>query len=130
MIVIVAPALFVVSAREVAVTVTASPVGMADGAVKAVAKPAAVVTGLNDPQAAEAQLAVQITPALLGSLVTLAARVALLLIWSEAGADMANCTSSGGATIVRFKLLLCDGLPVNVAVMETVNPTGTADGAV
>ena len=67
---------FVVSATEVAVTVTCAGVGTADGAVYVVAAPLPVFIGLIVPQPGEHGVplcvSVQLTPLLLGSFVTAA----------------------------------------------------------
>jgi hypothetical protein len=65
-IVIVADALFVASADDVAVTVTVPPAGSDDGAVKVAAAPLAVCE-LTDPHADDPQDTVQLTPRLAGS---------------------------------------------------------------
>ena len=63
---------------EAAVMVTVVPEGTEMGAVKVVAVPLAVCVGLNEPQLAEAQVTVQLTPALEPSPVTTAAIMKLL----------------------------------------------------
>jgi hypothetical protein len=93
--------------------------------------PATVVTaGLNDPQAAEPQVTVQITPPLVGSFVTEAANPSVVLIAIELAPILENSTAIGLDSTVRLTLLLCEGLLVTVAVMVTVVPIGTTDGAV
>jgi hypothetical protein len=59
-----------VSVSDVAVRVTVPPVGITAGAVYVVVVCEAMVAGLNEPQAAAPQVAVQITPASSGSFVT------------------------------------------------------------
>jgi hypothetical protein len=63
---------------EVAMMVTLLPSGMSEGAVKVVEPPLAVCVGLNEPQAPVLpQVAVQSTPSLRESLVTVAATEAV-----------------------------------------------------
>jgi hypothetical protein len=88
------------------------------------------VAGLNDPQAADPQVAVQITPAFKGSFATFARRSAVVLISMELGGGTLSAIATGEVSTVRVMLLLCDGLLVTVAVMATVVPIGAADGAV
>jgi hypothetical protein len=90
------------------------------------------VVGLNEPQLEEPQLTVQINPALIGSFVTApnSCTVVLATIESGAGVELPNATAIGVGRIVKVTLLVCDGLLVTVAVMVTVVPIGTTDGAV
>ena len=76
----------VVSAAEVAVTVTMFPVGNAAGAVNVVVEllPAEVV-GYTEPHAELPQCTVQVTPAPLPSFATTAVRVAIAPTATEAG---------------------------------------------
>jgi hypothetical protein len=128
----------VVSTNEVAVIVTAPPAGTAVGAayvVKKIVSPDVFTTGglMNDPHVlAEPQVAVQITPALVGSFVTWAFRPSVVLITKDDGIAVlvSNVTPIGAATIVRLTLLLCDRLLVTVAVTVIEVLIGTWDGAV
>ncbi len=88
------------------------------------------VDGSNDPQDSEPQVAVQIMPEPIGSFETCAETNWVVFASSELGGVVVNWTVTGVARIVRLALLLCDGLLVTVAVIVTVVPTGTADGAV
>ena len=70
--------LLLASAVDVAVMVTVLPAGTATGAVKVVVEPLAVCVGEKEPQAgALPQVTVQSTPALAGSLLTVATKGAL-----------------------------------------------------
>jgi hypothetical protein len=89
-----------------------------------------VTVGLNDPHAADPQFAVQMRPAASGSLVAVAVKFIFPLTTTEAGIELENPTAIGVARIVRLTVLLCEGLLVTVAVIVTVVPIGTADGAV
>jgi hypothetical protein len=76
----------VVSAAEVAVTVTMFPVGTAAGAVNMVVELFPVeLVGFTAPQAAPPQCTVQLTPAPLLSFVTTAVRVAVAPTATEVG---------------------------------------------
>ncbi len=130
MIVIAALADFVVSVKEVAAIVTVLPAGSVAGAVYVVVPPAPLVTdGLNEPQAGEPHVAVQMTPEPTGSFETCADNAFVVLTSSEMGGVTKKPTVMGTARIVRLALLLCDGLLVTAAVIVTVVPIGTADGA-
>jgi hypothetical protein len=129
----------VVSVSDVAVIVTMPPVGTMEGAVYVVLnvcwleEVAGGVTGLNEPQTLEPQDAVKITPELVGSLVTWALTESVVFTCNELGTGVAikdSDTPIGDATIVRTKLVLCEGLLVTVAIMVIALPIGTADGAV
>jgi hypothetical protein len=88
---------------------------------------------LNDPQVDEPQLAVQISPAPMGSFVTWAAKCAVVLTTIEPGGGavvLSNAIAIGVGRIVKLTLLACDGLLVTVAVTVTVVPIGVTDGAV
>ena len=86
--------------------------------------------GLNEPQAGDPQVAVQITPAAVGSLVTRAVIGSVWLTLREVGKGVVNETAIARGTMVRVKLLLCDGLLVTVAVIVIAVPIGTIEGAV
>lgn len=128
MIVSVALANLVVSVSEVAVIVTLPLAGTTEGAVYVVNSPWG---RLNDPHApVDPHEAVQITPALNGSLVTEEMRFSVALICREAGTAEVIATPIGDATMVRLSLLLCAGLLVTVAVTVIAPPIGATDGAV
>jgi hypothetical protein len=57
-------------------------------------------------------------------------RFSVALICREAGTAEVIATPIGDATMVRLKLLLCDGLLVTVAVIVMAPPIGGTDGAV
>jgi hypothetical protein len=110
-IVSVAVADLVVSVSEVAAIVTVPPVGTAVGAVYVVEAAESVVdnAGLNDPQALVGpQVAVQITPAPNGSLVTVALRLSVALVSRRDGTVVVMATPIDDATMVRLTLLLCE----------------------
>lgn len=86
--------------------------------------------GLNEPHTADPHVAVQITPAAFGSLLTVTPKLAIPLISTEAGARLVNAIAIGTERMVRLALLLCEGLLVTVAVMVTVLPIGAMEGAV
>ena len=101
----------VVSVSEVAVMVTVPPVGTEAGAVYVVltgAEPTLVVSGLNDPQAADPQVAVQMMPPLMGSFWTEAKRPVVVLISIEPGigAEAENDIAIGVESTVRLTLLV------------------------
>lgn len=76
----------VVSAAEVAVTVTVFPVGTAEGAVNVVVELFPVeLVGLTEPHAVPPQWTVQVTPAPLPSFVTTAVRVAVAPVATDVG---------------------------------------------
>jgi hypothetical protein len=91
---------------------------------------------LKEPQSLEPQVAVQTTPASAGSLLTWVNKESIVLTTRDAGTaapkpptmDVGGAMLIGVAPIVRLTLLLCDGLPVTVAVMVTVPPIGATDG--
>jgi hypothetical protein len=86
---------------------------------------------LNDPHAPEPQVAVQLTPASLGSFVTVAVKAVVAFTSIELSATLlVNEIEMGTAMIVKLVLLICDGLLVTVAVIVTVVPIGTTEGAV
>jgi len=89
--VIVAETDLVVSATEVAVTVTVPPAGTADGAVYVVGVPLPVVELLNEPHAlAVPQVTDQVTLALDELLVTAADSCADLPVDNDVGGELAN----------------------------------------
>jgi len=101
----------VVSVSEVAVIVTVPPVGTEAGAVYVVltgAEPTLVIVGLNDPQAVDPQVAVQIMPPLTGSFVTEAKRPAVVLISIElgTGVEVENDIAIGVDSTVKLTLLV------------------------
>jgi hypothetical protein len=121
---------FVVSASDVAVIVTVPPAGTTDGAVYLLARePVIGMTGLNAPQALEAQVAVKITPAFVVSLLTWAVTPSVVFSCKEFGVAVENVIPIGSPTMVRLTLLVCDGLLVTVAVMIIAPSMGATDGA-
>jgi len=80
------------------------PVGTAEGAVYVVAVPLAVLVGLNPPQApALPQVADQVTPAFLESLLTTAVSDAVALVWSEVGGAGLKATEiAGGVELLEL----------------------------
>jgi hypothetical protein len=76
---------FVPSATEVAVIVTVLPLGIAGGAVNCVVPLLPVDVGLKAPHEALPQVTFQLTPRLAGSLLTVAAITAVVLVFMEAG---------------------------------------------
>jgi hypothetical protein len=128
---IVALANFEVSLSEVAVMVTMPPGGTVAGAVYVGPEVmvGTVIVGLNDPQAFEPQVVVQITPASAGSLVTATEIPVAPLTCSELG-TCESATVIGNGMIVMLTLLVCEGLLVTVAVIVTTFPIGTSEGAV
>ncbi len=90
-----------------------------------------MVVGLNEPQAPEPHVAVQITPPLRGSFVVRADSPVGVLISSEVGSPVVTIeTAMGVESTVRLTVLDCEGLLVTVAVIVTVVPIGITDGAV
>ena len=90
----------------------------------------AVCVLLKLPHWALPQMTVQLTPALLGSFVTVAARLILLPMSTKDGGVEVKVTAMGGGVMVmvvetNLKLSLAE-----VAVTVTVFPVGTAEGAV
>ena len=80
---------FVESVVEVAVMVALPPVGMVLGAVYTVPAPLAVVVGLNEPQAVEPQMTLQVTSGFADvSLVIMATKGVAAPTCSEAGASV------------------------------------------
>jgi hypothetical protein len=94
--VIVAETDLVVSATEVAVTVTVPPAGTAEGAVYVVEAPLPVVEVLNEPHAlAVPQVTDQVTLTLDELLVTAAESCVDLPVDSDVGGAVANSTEIG-----------------------------------
>jgi hypothetical protein len=120
-----------VSASEVAVIVTTSPAGTTVGATYVVDN---IRSAVNDPHELEEpddpQVALQITPAPVGSFVTCAETACVVLTISDPGNASVIATTIGVATTVKLKLLLCAGLLVTVAVIVIAPSIGATDGAV
>ncbi len=127
-IVTLAEADFVGSVTEAAVMMTVAPEGMAAGAEKSVATPFEDLAVVRDPQAALAQFAVQVTPALAESLATKAVNAAPLETCIDVGAGP-RVTS-----IVVMTVMVAEadfvGSVTEVAVTVTVLPEGAVIGAV
>jgi hypothetical protein len=87
---------------------------------------------VKTPHAADPQVPVQNTPALRGSFVTIAASEVVVFTLNELGTgDSApNATEIGTGNTVSVIVLVSDGWLVTVAVIVTVLPIGTAEGAV
>jgi hypothetical protein len=120
------------SVTDVAVTLTLPPVGTDDGAVNVVGASLAVVAGWNAPQAAAAQVTVQVT---CGSddtsLVTLADSETMPPAWIDAGGFETKETEIGmGAVMAMVAESDRLGVATEVAVSVTVFPVGMAAGAV
>lgn len=131
MIVIVADADFVLSATEVAVTVTVLPPGMAEGAVYIVVALFPVeVVGLKLPHVELAHLTVQVTPAAISSPLTSAVRVALVLVATDVGGLNMVTEMSEGVVIVTEADADFVVSADEVAVIVTLFPVGTVAGAV
>jgi hypothetical protein len=123
---------FVLSAVEVAWTVTVPPVGTVAGAVYVVATPLAVCVGLNDPQApALPHVTVQSTPAFVESFETTAVMGLVALTWMDVGGVGLKTIVMGGG-VVSVIVAETDFVlsAVEVAWTVTVPPVGTAEGAV
>jgi hypothetical protein len=125
--------LFSLYACELAVIVTGLPAGIAEGAVKMVPAALAVVTGLKEPHAPAVALphvAIQSTPALVESPVT----VALMVVPLPVANDVAGCEIvteiTGEVVTVAAVEALVEPSFADVAVILTVPPAGTKDGAV
>jgi hypothetical protein len=133
-IVIVAEADLVLSVTDVAITVTVAGVGTAPGAVKVVEEPLPVAAGLKLPHCALPQVADQFTPPFLESLLTVAARLDVLLITIEEGGCVTNDTDIGGGGAVDVIVIDADTDLVpsvtDVAVIVTAAGFGTALGDV
>jgi hypothetical protein len=117
------------SATEVAVIVTVPPEGDVVGAVYAVDTVLCVCVGLKDPHELEPQVAVQLTPSVLTSLVAAAVTVVVSPTASDAGVA-ASVTMMAWFTIVIVTLEACDGSLVTRAVMVIVLFAGIVPGAV
>src|SRR5690348_11756641 len=128
----VAVAVVVVSAAALALIVTAAFVGRVAGAVKVVGAPLAVVAGLTVPHVG-AQLApfcvsVQLTPAFVGSFLTVVVNCWVALIGMIPLTGETVCTTMAGTVTVAaadFVVSVTD-----VAVRVTVRSSGDSPGAV
>jgi hypothetical protein len=128
-------------AVAVAVIVTVPPVGTVEGAMKDVVTcwiefglSLAVCCGMNEPQALPPHVTLQsipICPAAFGMVpsVTKAARFVALPAGIEAGGVTAIVIVTTGGRMVTVALALAEGSATDVAVIVTVFPAGTADGA-
>ncbi len=128
--VIVATAVLVGSAVDVAVTVTVPPDGTADGATNVAGDPLAVCD-VTVPQApALAQLSVQSTPRFALSYCTVAIKLACPLTCTEAATGATDTAIGGGGSIVSSTVAETLGFAVDVAVKDTVPPAGILAGGV
>ena len=132
--VIVADADFVVSATEVAFSVTVAGVGTAPGAVYVTAAPDALVVGATDPQAAPLHpvpVTVQVTPLFAESFATVAVKdcVAFTAILAE-GCDTVTTIGAAAAVTVIVAEADFDVSATEVAFKVTAAGLGTAVGAV
>jgi hypothetical protein len=134
-IVIVALALFVVSATEVAVSVTAAGEGTAPGAVYVIAVPEALLAAESVPHVAAvhpAPMSVHVTPLFAESPVTVAVKLELLLTTTIAvGCESETATPAATPEAIVI-VAEADFVPsvTDVAVMVTVAGLGTVAGAV
>jgi hypothetical protein len=136
-IVIVALADLVESATEVAVMVTVPHEvivtvpheGTVIGAVYVVPTVLCVCVGLKDPHELEPQVAVQLTPSVLTSLVMVAVTGVVPPTASDVGV-VDSVTMMAGSTIVIVTLDCCEGSLVTRAVKVTVMFAGITPGAV
>ena len=118
------------SVVDAAVIVTMFPEGTADGAVNVINWPLAVWLKLKEPQELPWHTAVQSTPALLGSKVTIADRFVAALTGRFAVGACDNAMVRGACLIVTTAVAFWLGSAVEVAVIVTVLPAGTIVGAV
>ena len=108
--------------------------GSEEGAVYVIVDPLFVVAGLKVPHAPGVllpQAAVQSTPAFVESPVTVAPSVAVLPSASDAGTVRVIVTLITGEEVtVATAAALVEPSFADVAVIRTVPPVGTVDGAV
>jgi hypothetical protein len=90
----------------------------------------AVVTGLKLPQTLEPQLADQVAPAAVLSLVNCTVSCAVLPAMIDVGGVPRKAIVIAAGVIVSVTVLIADGSLVTDAVMVTLVPRGTAGGAV
>jgi hypothetical protein len=91
--------------------------------------PLAVCGGLNKPQAfVGAQL--QVTPLFAESFVTVAAMVAVALVFSEAGGGVDSVMEIGGAVTLTVAVAVLVPSETEAAVIVTLPPWGALTGAV
>ena len=127
----VAEADLVLSVTEVAVTVTVLPVGIAAGAVKVVvAVLPEALAGLKLPHEELPQVTVQFTPAALLSSLTLAVKTAEVPTTIDVGGFEIVTEIMGGGVMVTETEADFAEFAAEVAVMVTLFPVGTEDGAV
>ena len=122
---------------EVATRVTLLPEGTAEGAVKMVVMPLAVLAGLNEPQGPTplpVHVADHFTPLSEGSPVTTTAMGAEAPTWSAFGGCAlvlkARPTLGAVMTIVVDAVLELSSTALAVTVTELLLPDGRAEGAV
>jgi hypothetical protein len=127
------------SVTEVAVMVTTPPAGIAAGAVYVIWPVLAVWVGLGRPDCSDphvatftplAQLQLQLRPAALGSLVTVAESSAAPFTPSSAGAGIEIEMVIGAGTIGNVTLAETDESLAAIAVIVTELPTGISVGGV
>jgi hypothetical protein len=95
-----------------------------------VVKPFAVCVGLNEPQVLLPQVTVQFTPALAGSLATVALTVAVALVCKMVGGACVKVIVMGAGVMVTVANTVFVGSALEAAVIVTVPPVGTRVGAV
>jgi hypothetical protein len=132
--VIVAAAVLVVSATDVAFRVTAAGVGTAAGAVYVTAAPEALVAGDTVPHVAPLQpapLALQVTPLFAESPVTVAVKACVPPTVTLA-VDSESVTATGAGVVDNVMVVAADFVPsaTEVAVKVTAAGFGTVAGAV
>jgi hypothetical protein len=131
--VIVVKALLLPSATDCAVAVTVAGTGTAGGAVYVIAAPEALDAADSVPQVAPAHpapVSVHATPLFSGSFVTVAVRLCVWLVWTEAAVGFTLMPAGGGATIVIVVSVVLLTSATALAVTVTVAGEGTAAGAV
>jgi hypothetical protein len=92
--------------------------------------PCAELSVPHAPAAVDAHVTVHEAPALAGSFFTSTASVTLPDTCKDAGGVDVNSIEMDGLVMVTVTLLVADGLLVAAAVIVTVPPMGTSDGAV
>ena len=122
-------AVFVGSVADVAVIVTAPPVGAVEGAVYTVAAPLAVAGTLKEPQNPVGEQ-LQFTGVVAGSLTVIATIAAVVAINSAPGGGVVSVTEITGGVIDTAWLFAFVLSVTDVAVMVTLPPVGIVAGAV
>jgi hypothetical protein len=88
------------------------------------------VTGLKLPQALDPQLADQVAPAAVLSLVSCTRNCVMLPAITDVGGLPKKAIVIAAGVIAKVTVLIADGSLVTDAVMVTLVPRGTAGGAV